>query len=1328
MMRMHNKTGAAAFLVALLLCSTVFGVQQNQLNPGEETKLHVPKMKAPTFDGKITPEEWGNAAALSGPADVGHNQADSRPAMVYLGWDEKNLYMAVRVWMPKGYKPRIKGGRAQGFADCFDDGMEMVVRPMGKNVSDENGRTDFKFNISCLGFGGTYTRIVVGQYMSNWGPNFKTAVRNTADGTAPLGGRWFEMEVAFDLEDFELIKDNQAGDQWRVMFGFNHLPNAWMQQRIPCVGGFFTGDGKTLLTLVEKAPVARLEMLGIPNVASDGTAALKIEADNLGKGKDGVEVTVDVAGKIKKTQTLNVAAGKTATFELNEKLPADVKQGYLTVSVKHGDSTLLFYKSLFKVGQYNHRLKASPPADPNKFPFAGKFSPVRKLLQISGDSYNLPDPEAIKAMEYKVVNKASGQVIEEGLLDTPHAYYFGKVFELPEIKPGEYEVTASFLKKDGTRFGPRKASFKKVDEAKAYAEWWGKDTGKSERVVKPYVAIKEEGDAFTCLDRSYDFNALGLPSAVTSRKGKVLAAPARLVVVVDGKETVVDVAATPTIASHKGWRVRFKGEAKGAGLKFSTEGFMAQDGMVFVDFTYGPEGRKPAKIDALRLEFPVANDVAECIASVGQGNNFAAVTTTVLPTDKQGPLWSVFDTGKAGAKMQVGSFYPHVWLGNEKRGLQWWADSDKGWIPHDDVPAHEVYRKGDAVVLRNNIVGKPAEVKAPRTLRFTWTATPFKRLPKGWRNFTATEDGTFVTPFRGCRINPKTMKKYTTSTISWINPESEDPSQWSKLWHENRTVGAPIEKVVDGKIVLEYLCAPPSKTIFPNLPYDLHKARNGVSLNHQSYQVIGWGRKSQDKELFAYFGDEWYPGGHDTWNKSYVDYGVWLMHRSFAEGGVINTYWDLAFPHIYGNPLSGLAYQLPDGRWQPGYNTLNLREYYRRLWAVQDMNDLNPGAVGTHSTTAYIFPALPWLDAVLDGERDFNLDASDRDWIDYHPKERMRAISVPHNWGVGICWMGNFHSKDSAKLFEQKIRQVEYVWMHDSWINPYLTPAYHLLFMPQPILDWGMNGESVSYEPYWRKTYADSGDENVLVSVWRIPDEAAGRILVGVFNYDRENRKDVKVKIDLDKLGFSGKQLVMNDLSLKYTQGKLAEAKSRKQKKRIAELERVLAGLGEGANFDPKTGVLTIKNLGAHRGRFVGVGAVDGEVLATIKTQMPQWLGKELPDKARDYGIAHWRTRHIPEGTTMAATTKNKAVKLGMWKRDDRIVLSVYNSSDQKTDAEISLNMLYLNLSKRLLWQEFVRAQMLHGEGNVKFDYYSNKVVVKGLAPKSGALVGIRRY
>lgn len=117
-----------------------------------------------------------------------------------------------------------------------------------------------------------------------------------------------------------------------------------------------------------------------------------------------------------------------------------------------------------------------------------------------------------------------------------------------------------------------------------------------------------------------------------------------------------------------------------------------------------------------------------------------------------------------------------------------------------------------------------------------------------------------------------------------------------------------------------------------------------------------------------------------------------------------------------------------------------------------------------------------------------------------------------------------------------------------------------------------------------------------------------------------------------------------------------------------------------------------------------------------------------MPVKARDYGIAHWRTRHIPEGTTMAATCDNDAVKLGMWKREDRIVLSVYNDGDAPTDATVSLNMLYLNLTKRLLWQEFVRAVPLDDGAAPDFDYYAERLTVKGIPPKSGRLIGIRRY
>jgi hypothetical protein len=103
------------------------------------------------------------------------------------------------------------------------------------------------------------------------------------------------------------------------------------------------------------------------------------------------------------------------------------------------------------------------------------------------------------------------------------------------------------------------------------------------------------------------------------------------------------------------------------------------------------------------------------------------------------------------------------------------------------------------------------------------------------------------------------------------------------------------------------------------------------------------------------------------------------------------------------------------------------------------------------------------------------------------------------------------------------------------------------------------------------------------------PGEAQGRVLVGVFNYDRKATKDVEVKLDLAALKLQGKTLVMSDL---YKNFSAAEANS-PDPNVTAAMAMSNPGLGAAAEFDPATGVLRIKGVGAHRGRFVGVGAID---------------------------------------------------------------------------------------------------------------------------------------
>ena len=941
------------------------------------------------------------AAALGGAVDVNNSDLlDPRPVTFFLGWDAGHLYMACRAYLPAGYKPTISTGRSQDGASCFDDGLELLFKPLGKNVDNEHLATEFKLNINALGYGGDYTRLVVGQIMKNSDPQVKAATRFTAPNTAPNGGSWWEMEAAFSNKDFELAGDNRAGDNWLVMLAVNHMPHdVWMQGRIPCIGGYFTPQGKTKLTLTKNAPAIQLCMDSLSNLASDGTASLAIKGYNPTDTATQVKVDVDVASKIVKTATLDLPPGGEKTFDLSEKLPADVTTGRIGVHVSERSTQLLNYNTFFKVGAYPTRTKPLPPRNPNEFDFAAKFNPLRGLLHLRADTYYLPEPEAAQSFQYSVKCLADGKVIASGEIKQVQEWYFDEVLRLPAPASGKYVVSGKIVLKDGKSFGPRQGEFIKKDEAKEFAVWWNNHIGDPERVIAPFTAITGSGEKFACLGREYRLSGLGLPVSIVSQGREILAAPARLIVTIDGKDEVIHLDA-PTITDRKDWRVNFAGKASGTGLSFVAEGSMEQDGLVAVKLIYQPQGSEKVKIDALHVEYPVANETAECLLAEGTGGNFRAKSTLVLPTAKTGRLWSVFDIGRKGSCMKQGSFFPGVWLGNEQRGLLWWADNDAGWIPNNEVPSQEVVREGQAVILRNNLVSQPAELTEARQVSFTWMASPFKPLPQGWRMYAATNDGTFFEPFRGVRVNPKTGRKYwdpaSQGNCNWIHPESENPAEWSKLWAEQKVIA--------------------DQHVKRTQPFDLYASHTGGNFNHMSFQLIGYGHKSIEDAVFDYFGDEWYVGHGDTWDESYINYAMWLLDRAFREGGVVSTYWDLSFPLLFDSKLCGLSYQLPDHRTQPGYNSLNCRRFFQRLWAVQDKHGLNPGCTGSHSTNDYIFPSLPWISSVLDGERDWNLDASDVDWVDYYPIERMRAMSCPHNWGVGICWMGNFSSSDPRKI------------------------------------------------------------------------------------------------------------------------------------------------------------------------------------------------------------------------------------------------------------------------------------------------------------------------
>jgi len=862
-------------ILAATLIFASAGSTSSSAGPVPSDKLPafaVPKVSnPPRIDGTIGTDEWREAVAISGVANQQDNFLFPRPTTFFLAWDDDHLYLACRTWVMPGYKPHISG-RSTDTASVGDDGMELHFQPLGKNVAE--GRTDssYKFFVNCLGMSGEYVRVAVGQLFRNWLPQFRCAARLTGPGTAPKGGQWSECEMSASTRDFELSGPNRAGDKWKFMLGFNHMP-MWMQARIPSNSGYFNPDAYCEGTLTENTPAVQVTMEELPGPC-DGTGAVTLRAYN----PTAKAVLLDFIAEfsdIRKKQTLRVEPGKSGSFSLREKLPDSLKKGHIYYRVSEGKRELFRYFAFFKVGYPESQMKFVPPE--SAFPFTGVFNPIRLSLFIDADAYYLNRPEDAKEVRYEVRHQDGKDILASGKLTKPLLSRFTKLVQLPALEEGQYVVEAFLHTKDGERLGPEQREFVKLDESKAFGEWWKKGLGPVDRVIPPFVPMTRSGNRITVWGRSYTLNGLGLPDAVQSREGQVMASPSRLVLRVNGREEVVSLRGRPKFKETTRWRVQFEGKARSLSIRFSSKGFIEQDGLLWLEMTYEPLTKKPVTIESLRFEYPVADEQADSLLCLGTGGNYSARTTMLVPRKKEGLLWSTLDTGRLGASMTVGSFYPCVWLGSERRGLLWWGDSDRGWVPDNDVPAHEVLRHGAEVILRNNIIGAPFELSAPRTIKFGLMASPFRPLVKNWRSVLSSYDGTFSGGESWgykWRKDPKTGKPYDGWNL--LTPPSDDPDEWSTIWSEYK-------KKSDAKIRKER-------------PFNPGGARNWMFV-HTSLPLVGYGWKSPDKETTGYFAPEW--GNSESYTDSNIDYYLYLADRAFREGGLKTIYWDIFFPILH---------------------------------------------------------------------------------------------------------------------------------------------------------------------------------------------------------------------------------------------------------------------------------------------------------------------------------------------------------------------------------------------------------------------------------------------
>ena len=243
--------------------------------------------------------------------------------------------------------------------------------------------------------------------------------------------------------------------------------------------------------------------------------------------------------------------------------------------------------------------------------------------------------------------------------------------------------------------------------------WLGSKAGLGDEVLSPWTPVRASGCTVAVWGRSYTFGTLLLPASVTAREKELLASPIALTGVAGGREitwtadTIRTDQCTLTVCVLA---VRSDSEH----LKCEGKTRIEYDGMVRADLRLLPKTDKVI-VERLDLEIPLRREHARYLH--------------IWP----GQWGSSGNSGALPAAGYRGPLKPFVWLGDEWRGLAWFAESDRGFAAAPGADVLDIRPACETVVMRVRVISKPTTIDRPLEYTFGFQATPVKPpVPDAW--------------------------------------------------------------------------------------------------------------------------------------------------------------------------------------------------------------------------------------------------------------------------------------------------------------------------------------------------------------------------------------------------------------------------------------------------------------------------------------------------------------------------------------------------------------------------------------------------------------------
>jgi hypothetical protein len=561
-----------------------------------------------------------------------------------------------------------------------------------------------------------------------------------------------------------------------------------------------------------------------------------------------------------------------------------------------------------------------------------------------------------------------------------------------------------------------------------------------------------------------------LPAHVVAKDAEVLAAPISLVAEPPNALTVAPRSIASRLVRHDAASASWEWRGRSADFEIISKMTAECDGCCWYEIELKPRGTTVLR--SLRLEIPRTKASARYLhtskydwSNVSQG----------LP--ELGGHWT-------------SEFLPYLWLGDEQRGLAWFAEAHEASDLQHPEKAISVETQAETVVCSINYVDHERSVSEPIVLRFGFQASPVKNVSFQWRakarivhdiHYESCEPGADGK----CELDmlrdggAKTVVIHDSWTKYFGEMQPADPERFQKLIKACHARGLRLLVYVGygiARTAPELQGKHDQWSVMPLIPWD-----PGYKPETRAFDATcprsGWA--------------DWLVKGADELFASYKLDGLYFDGTSEA--------WRCL------NQAHGCGWKDRAGNVHSEFPMLAARDLIKRLAATVRRH--NPNAIlDVHMSSNLTLPTLSFCDSLWNGEQFETHTAAEKFEVPLHAF-RTEFMGYAHGLDMEfLCYENRPFTFNEA---------IALAWLHGVEVRPYPKNLQYVTHLWQAMDQFGTT--QAQWHPYWLKPLAVSDHEDTKISGWAKGHEA----LLFISHLARSD-ETIAVQVDANKMGLRG--------------------------------------------------------------------------------------------------------------------------------------------------------------------------------------------------------------